>query len=45
MIEYIDNKVFYNGLEAEVLEENEDYIHIICEGKGYCIDKNKEEIK
>ena len=42
MLEYINNKPHYNGVECIIIEEYEYLIHIICEGIGYCIKKTNE---
>lgn len=37
MIEIINNKVFFNGIEFQILLIEEECVHIINEQDGYCI--------
>lgn len=37
MIEIIDNKVFFNGIEFQILLIEEECVHIINEQNAYCI--------
>lgn len=45
MIEIIENKIFYNGIEYQILLLEEDCVHIINENDGYCILIDNEELK
>ena len=42
MLEYINGKPYYNGVECTIVLEEDNLVHIICEGIGYCIKKINE---